>query len=194
MCDRAGAVLIFDEIQTGFRVDLSGAQGLYGVTPDLTCLGKALSGGFPVSAIGGRREIMDLIADRSVFHAGTFNANPLCLAAIPAVVSVLSEPGVYEEMEAGSIARGLGRVAAPDRGLRAGNEHHVRHRLRPGPGSNMRGLWHNDPDRIFDLKRELRLRGVYTKPTPRDIWYVSTAHNPEDVGSRSSGQPPPSRY
>lgn len=183
LCDRSGAVLIFDEIQTGFRVHLSGVQGLYGVRPDLTCLGKTLSGGFPISAVGGRRDIMELIADRRVFHAGTYNSNPLCLAAIPAVVSVLSQPGVYERMRSlsGRLRKGLAELLRPIGGYVQGTSTMFGIGFGPGPGSNMRELWHNDPDRVFDLKRELRLRGVFTKPTPRDIWYVSTAHSEDDV-------------
>lgn len=183
LCDQAGSVLIFDEIQTGFRVHLSGAQGLYGVTPDLTCLGKAMSGGFPISAIGGRREIMELIADRRVFHAGTYNSNPLCLSAIPAVVSVLSEPGTYDRMASLSnrLREGLTPLLKPIGGYVQGTNTMFGIGFGPGPGGNMRSLWHNDPDRVFELKRELRLRGVFTKPTPRDIWYVSTAHTESDV-------------
>ncbi len=132
LCDRYGAVLIFDEIQTGFRVHVSGAQAVYGVTPDLTCLGKALSGGFPISAVGGRRDIMELIADRRVFHAGTYNSNPLCLAAIPAVVAVLSQPGVYEEMECRSkrLREGLAVLLDPIGGYVQGHRDDVRRRLR----------------------------------------------------------------
>jgi glutamate-1-semialdehyde 2,1-aminomutase len=183
LCDRSGAVLIFDEIQTGFRVGLSGAQGLYDVTPDLTCLGKALSGGFPISAVGGRRDIMELIADRRVFHAGTYNSNPLCLAAIPAVVSVLSQPDVYEEMESLSkrLREGLADLLRPIGAYVQGTSTMFGVGFGSGPGSNMRELWHNDVDRVFDFKRELRLRGVYTKPTPRDVWYVSTAHSAGDI-------------
>jgi glutamate-1-semialdehyde 2,1-aminomutase len=183
LCDRAGAALIFDEVQTGFRLGLQGAQGRYGVTPDITCLGKALSGGFPISAVGGRREIMELIADRRVFHAGTYNGNPLCLAAIPAVVAELSRPGVYEQMESLSLRLrlGLGELLAPIGGYVQGTSTMFGTGFGPGPGANMRELWHNDPERVFDLKRELRLRGVFTKPTPRDIWYVSAAHTPADI-------------
>jgi glutamate-1-semialdehyde 2,1-aminomutase len=185
LCNRFGAVLIFDEIQTGFRVGLSGVQGRYGVTPDLTCLGKALSGGFPISAIGGRREIMELIADKRVFHAGTYNSNPLCLAAIPAVVSVLSEPGTYERMESLSarLRHGLAELLRPIGGYVQGTNTMFGMAFGPGPGGNMRDLWHNDADRVFALKRELRLRGVYTKPTPRDICYVSTAHTEHDIST-----------
>jgi glutamate-1-semialdehyde 2,1-aminomutase len=183
LCDRADSVLIFDEIQTGFRVHLSGVQGMYGVTPDLTCLGKSLSGGFPISAVGGRRAIMELIADRRVFHAGTYNSNPLCLAAIPAVVSVLSETGTYERMQHLSerLREGLADLLRPSGGYVQGTSTMFGVGFGPGPGCNMRELWHNDAERILDLKRELWLRGVYTKPTPRDIWYVSTAHTDEDI-------------
>jgi glutamate-1-semialdehyde 2,1-aminomutase len=183
LCDRSGAVLIFDEIQTGFRVGLGGAQALYGVTPDLTCLGKAMSGGFPVSAVGGRREIMELIADQRVFHVGTYNANPLCLAAIPAVISTLSEPGRYEEMRDLSVKlrTGLATLLRDVGGYVQGTTTLFGVGFGPGPGSNMRDLWHNDVERIFELKRELRLRGIYTKPTPRDIWYLSTAHTATDI-------------
>jgi glutamate-1-semialdehyde 2,1-aminomutase len=183
LCDRAGAALIFDEVQTGFRIGLHGAQARYGVTPDLTCLGKALSGGFPVSAVGGRREIMDLITDRRVFHAGTYAGNPLCLAAVPAVVSELSRPGVYEQMEALSmrLRTGLSELIAPLGGYVQGTSTIFGTGFGPGPGASMRDLWHNDPEKVFDLKRELRIRGVFTKPTPRDIWYVSTVHDDVDV-------------
>jgi glutamate-1-semialdehyde 2,1-aminomutase len=183
LCDRSGAALIFDEIQTGFRVHLGGAQSVYGVTPDLTCLGKALAGGFPVSAVGGRREIMELIADGRVFHAGTFNSNPLCLAAIPAVVSVLSQPGAYEQMEALSmrLREGLASLIRPIGGYVQGTSTMFGVGFGPGPGRNMRELWHNDAERVFELKRALRLHGIYTKATPRDIWYVSTAHSDRDI-------------
>ncbi len=182
-CDQHGAVLIFDEIQTGFRVHLGGAQSLLGVTPDLTCLGKALSGGFPISAVGGRREIMQLIGDGRVFHAGTYNSNPLCLAAIPAVAAELSKPGAYQRMEELSmrLRAGLAEMLAPVGGYVQGTNTMFGVGFGPGPGASMRELWHNDAERMFDFKRELRLRGVYTKPTPRDIWYVSTAHTDEDI-------------
>lgn len=188
LCDDTGAALIFDEIQTGFRLHLGGAQAVYGVTPDLTCLGKALSGGFPISAVGGRRDIMELIADRRVFHAGTYNANPLCLAAIPAVVSVLSGPGVYEEMERLShrLRDGLHSLLKPIGGYVQGTSTMFGTAFGPGPGPNMRALWGNDADKIFAFKRELLLRGVYTKPTPRDIWYVSTEHSTEDIDATLS--------
>lgn len=126
---------------------------------------------------------MDLITDRRVFHAGTYAGNPLCLAAVPAVVSELSQPGVYEQMEALSmrLRSGLAELIAPLGGYVQGTSTIFGTGFGPGPGASMRGLWHNDPQKVFDLKRELRIRGVFTKPTPRDIWYVSTAHDDVDI-------------
>jgi glutamate-1-semialdehyde 2,1-aminomutase len=183
LCDEYGALLIFDEVQTGFRVHLRGAQGLLGVTPDLTCMGKALSGGLPISAVGGRRDVMELIADRRVFHAGTYNANPLGLAAVLAVIHILSEPGVFEQMARLSqlLRNGLVEILQGIGGYVQGSTTVFGTGFGPGPISSMREAWRNDTDRTMALKKELRIRGVYTKPTPRDIWYMSTAHTEADV-------------
>lgn len=95
-----GALLIFDEVITGFRVSLGGAQKLYGITPDLTTLGKIIGGGLPVGAYGGKKEIMDHIAPvGSVYQAGTLSGNPLAMAAGLEMLNLLSEPGVYEDLE-----------------------------------------------------------------------------------------------
>jgi glutamate-1-semialdehyde 2,1-aminomutase len=183
LCDEYGALLIFDEVQTGFRVHLRGAQGLLGVTPDLTCMGKALSGGLPISAVGGRRDVMELIADRKVFHAGTYNANPLGLAAVSAVIQILSGPGVFEQMARLSqlLRSGLADILQGIGGYVQGSTTVFGTGFGPGPVSNMREAWRNDTDSTMALKKELRIRGVYTKPTPRDIWYMSTAHTAADV-------------
>ena len=183
LCDRHGSVLVFDEVQTGFRVGLRGAQGLLGVVPDLTCLGKAMSAGFPVSAIGGRADIMSLIGDRRVLQAGTYNTNPLGLAAIAANLEVLSEPGRFEEMARLSqkLRTGMAELVAPIGGYVQGSTTVFGVAFGPGPIRSMRDGWRNDAERVMALKRELRLRGVYTKPTPRDIWYVSTEHTDADV-------------
>ena len=183
LCDRHGSVLVFDEVQTGFRVALRGAQGLLGVVPDLTCLGKAMSAGFPVSAVGGRADIMALIGDRRVLQAGTYNTNPLGLAAIAANLEVLSEPGRFEEMARLShkLRAGMAELVAPIGGYVQGSTTVFGVAFGPGPIRTMREGWRNDVDRVMAFKRELRLRGVYTKPTPRDIWYVSTEHTDADV-------------
>jgi glutamate-1-semialdehyde 2,1-aminomutase len=95
-----GALLIFDEVMTGFRVDYHCAQGLYDITPDLTCLGKVIGGGLPVGAYGGRRDIMEKIAPAGpVYQAGTLSGNPLAMIAGYTTLKLLGEPGVYEELE-----------------------------------------------------------------------------------------------
>ena len=114
-CTRHGSVLIFDEVMTGFRVALGGAQAVYGVTPDLTTLGKVIGGGLPVGAFGGRQEIMELIAPSGgVYQAGTLSGSPLAVAAGLAMLELVSEPGFYSKLEARTqtLLHGLGERAA----------------------------------------------------------------------------------
>jgi glutamate-1-semialdehyde 2,1-aminomutase len=183
LCDAHGALLIFDEVQTGARVGLSGAQGLYGISPDLTCLGKAISGGFPVSVLGGRRDLMKLMGDRRVFQAGTYNTNPLCLAAIVAVLDRLAEPGTYEQMESMSrrLRSELAEIAAPIGCRVQGSATLFGLSFGPGAMRTMRDGWRNDAAKMMEFKRALWSVGIYTKPTPRDIWYVSTEHSADDI-------------
>jgi len=183
LCDRYGTVLIFDEVQTGFRVALGGAQSVLGVRPDLTCFGKALSAGYAISAVGGRAAIMSLIADRRVLQAGTYNTNPVGLAAIAANLEVLRQPGCFEEMARLSVKlrNGIAEIVAPLGGYVQGSTTVFGVAFGPEPIVNMREGWRNDPDRVMAFKRELRLRGIYTKPTPRDIWYLSTAHEDSHI-------------
>ena len=183
LCDAHGTVLIFDEVQTGVRVGLRGAQGIYGIAADLTCLGKAVSGGFPVSVLGGRRDLMALVADRQVFQAGTYNTNPLCLAAILATLDRLSEPGTYEKMASRSqrLRGGLAEIVLPLGGYAQGTTTLFGLGFGPGPVRTMRDGWRNDTAKMMDFKRALWSVGLYTKPTPRDIWYLSTEHTDEDV-------------
>jgi glutamate-1-semialdehyde 2,1-aminomutase len=95
-----GSLLIFDEVMTGFRVDIHSAQGLYGVTPDITCLGKIIGGGLPVGAYGGRRDIMEKMAPAGpIYQAGTLSGNPLAMAAGYTTLNILGQPGVYESLE-----------------------------------------------------------------------------------------------
>jgi len=100
LADNSGALLIFDEVMTGFRVAHGGAQARYGVTPDLTCLGKVIGGGLPAAAYGGRREIMELIAPAGpVYQAGTLSGNPLAMAAGVTTLRAIGVPGVFERLE-----------------------------------------------------------------------------------------------
>jgi len=115
VCDEHGTVLIFDEVMSGFRVSLGGAQGLYGVTPDLTALGKVIGGGLPVGAFGGKREIMEHIAPLGpVYQAGTLSGNPLAMSAGLATLNAISEPGFHDRLTEKTMALREGLKAAAD--------------------------------------------------------------------------------
>ena len=116
LCDDHGAVLIFDEVMTGFRVALGGAQSYYGVKPDLTTLGKIIGGGMPVGAFGGKREIMQHIAPLGpVYQAGTLSGNPVAMAAGLAALTEISKAGVYEALTAKTSELLKGLQAAADK-------------------------------------------------------------------------------
>lgn len=114
LTSKYGSLLIFDEVMTGFRVAYGGAQELYGITPDLTCLGKVIGGGLPVGAYGGKREIMESVAPAGpVYQAGTLSGNPLAVTAGIATLEILKQPGIYEELEkkSASLEKGLAEAA-----------------------------------------------------------------------------------
>src|SRR5512144_2234931 len=114
VCDDYGSVLIFDEVMTGFRVALTGAQGRYGVTPDLTTLGKVIGGGLPVGAFGGKKEIMEKLSPSGgVYQAGTLSGNPLAMSAGIATLNLLKQPGFYQKLEEKSrmVAEGIAKAA-----------------------------------------------------------------------------------
>lgn len=116
VCDQFGTVLIFDEVMTGFRVDLGGAQAHYGVKPDLTALGKVIGGGLPVGAFGGKRKIMEHIAPLGpVYQAGTLSGNPLAMVAGLTTLNAISEPGFHDRLAARTLAVRNGLKAAADR-------------------------------------------------------------------------------
>jgi glutamate-1-semialdehyde 2,1-aminomutase len=181
LCSSHGAILIFDEVLTGFRLAFGGAQEYYGVEPDLVCYGKIVGGGFPLSAVCGRREIMDLTdparpADESFVHvSGTLSGNPVSAVAGLATLSELQRPGAYERLHA------LGRR------LRAGLEAQLR-RLGitaavtgSGPIAALRFSDAPARDRALKtaLTREMILRGVFVQLATR--FYVSLAHGEEEV-------------
>ncbi len=181
-----GALLIFDEVITGFRVAYGGAQGLYGIQPDLTCLGKVIGGGLPVGAYGGRREVMDQLAPLGpVYQAGTLSGNPLAMAAGIATLQVLAQPGTYEQLEerAGRLAQGLEEAAR-----QAGVPLQINR-----VGSMLTPFFTDRPVRDYasakaaDAERYARFfwglvnRGIYPPPSAFESWFVSLAHTAVDV-------------
>lgn len=181
LCDKHKTILIFDEVITGFRVGLTSAQGRLGVIPDLAIFGKAIAGGFPLSAIAGKRQIMETIASGKIGHAGTFNGNPIVTSAATACLDLLRQDGgrVYERLE--NLAR---RLAAGVRGAaaRAGVPVLVNqvgsvcymHFTREGQIANYRDLVNCDNERYFVFVGKLVEKGFF--PTWRGLWYLSTVH------------------
>ncbi len=181
-----GALLIFDEVITGFRLGLGGAQALYGIEPDLTCLGKVIGGGMPVGAYGGRREVMEAIApDGPVYQAGTLSGNPLAMAAGLATLKVLSRPGVYGELErkAETLSSGLKRAAEaagiPAFFTRVGS---LMGLFFTGQGvRDYASARTSDTERYARYFRALLEEGVYVAPSQFEAGFMSLAHTGEDI-------------
>ena len=181
-----GIVLIFDEVITGFRVAYGGAQSLYDVIPDMTCLGKIIGGGMPVGAYGGKEEIMRHIApEGGVYQAGTLSGNPLAMAAGIAALKALAEPGVYEQLES--------RASHLAGGLQDATERHGIDAFHSRVGSMLMLFFSNaevtnaDGARTSDTERysryfgELLERGVYAAPSQFEAGFVSLAHSEADI-------------
>jgi glutamate-1-semialdehyde 2,1-aminomutase len=183
-----GALLIFDEVITGFRVSDGGAQKLYGIEPDLTCLGKVLGGGLPLAAFGGRREIMDLLAPEGpVYQAGTLSGNPLAVAAGLAVLELLGEPSVYATLalKGERLERGLA-AALKGHGI-AGCVNRVGSMLTVFFGPER--VENAGDARACDTKRFARFfhgmlaRGVYLPPSQFEAAFVSLALQDSDIAA-----------
>jgi len=186
LCDRFGSLLIFDEVITGFRVAWGGAQGRYGVTPDLTCLGKIIGGGLPAAAYGGRRELMQQLAPVGpVYQAGTLSGNPLAMAAGLATLRRLSRAGTYQKLEARSqrLAEGL-RERAEAAGVEltscaiGGLFGFFFH---PGPVENFADASRADGARFKLFFAAMLEAGIYLAPSPFECGFVSLAHRRRDV-------------
>jgi glutamate-1-semialdehyde 2,1-aminomutase len=179
LCDGSGALLIFDEVITGFRVARGGAQERFGVTPDLTILGKIAGGGLPLAAFGGRAEVMDRLAPRGdVYQAGTLSGNPLATAAGLAVLRRLRDPRVYDELERRA-AKLEAALAPHGRVQRVGamatlfmTDDQVR---------NFDDAQSCDTDRYAALFRHLLAHGVYVAPSQFECMFVSLAHGDEEI-------------
>ncbi|MBF0538108.1 MAG: glutamate-1-semialdehyde 2,1-aminomutase [Nitrospirae bacterium] len=183
---RYDIVLIFDEVLTGFRVGLGGAQALYGITPDMTCLGKVIGGGLPVGAYGGKREIMALIAPEGpVYQAGTLSGNPIAMTAGIKTLRLLMEPGVYDKLEqtARSLQEGLvdasKRAGANTRFYRVGtmfcqyfNDREV---------FDYDTALKSDTERFGRFFRLMLQEGVYMAPSQFEAGFISLAHTEDNI-------------
>lgn len=183
---QAGALLIYDEVITGFRVGLGGAQGVYGIRPDLTVFAKGLGGGFPVAAVCGRRDVLALVEDGTVSMAGTYTANGIAVAAANAALDLLARPGAFDPLKARSdrLREGL-QARFDEAGLNARVVgigpllqvwftrepiHNYRDAVRYADTTTFRAWW-----------EEMLVRGVLFHPGPLENLFVSFAHTEEDV-------------
>jgi glutamate-1-semialdehyde 2,1-aminomutase len=191
LCDRHGAVLIFDEVMTGFRVGPRGAAGLYGVTPDLTTLGKIIGGGLPVGAFGGRREIMQKLAPVGpVYQAGTLSGNPLAMAAGLALLRQLDDTALYARLGETTAELLAGLRGAADRAgvpfataqvgsmfglyfLGAGTDRGTPRGFADVTACNLDAF-----KRFFHAMLD---RGVYLAPSAYEAGFVSAAHGPAEI-------------
>jgi glutamate-1-semialdehyde 2,1-aminomutase len=177
LCNASGALLVFDEVITGFRVARGGAQERFGVLPDLTVLGKIVGGGLPLAAFGGRRELMSALAPAgSVYQAGTLSGNPLATAAGISVLRRLREPEVYAELERRSrrLAEGLSPFGCVQ-GVGAMLT------LFPGRVEAVERFTTLDAEAYGELFRGLLERGVYVAPSPYECLFPSLAHGDEEI-------------
>jgi glutamate-1-semialdehyde 2,1-aminomutase len=188
LCDRHGAVLIFDEVMTGFRVGLTGAQGLYGVRPDLTTLGKVIGGGLPVGAFGGRADIMERIAPLGpVYQAGTLSGNPVAVAAGLATIEAIRAPGFYqrlsehtrrlcEGMTSAARAHGVAFSAQSVGGM-------FGLYFRETAPASYSQVMECDKQRFDRFFHAMLARGHYFAPSAYEAGFVSAAHGEAEIGA-----------
>jgi glutamate-1-semialdehyde 2,1-aminomutase len=181
-----GALLIFDEVITGFRIGLGGAQGYFGITPDLTCLGKIIGGGLPVGAYGGKAEIMELVAPEGpVYQAGTLSGNPIAVSAGLATLKELLKPGTYEKLEALSsrLEQGI-KKALKDLELDY-KVHRVASMLTlfftEEEIINFDSVLKCDTEKFATFWQKMLEKGVYLPPSQFEAWFVSLAHTEDEI-------------
>lgn len=165
---RKGIVLIYDEVITGFRVGLKGAQGYYGITPDMTCLGKVIGGGFPAAAFGGRADLMNHLAPLGeVYQAGTLSGSPVAMCAGLATLQELEKPGFFEDLEKKTtqLVNAL-RETIPGHVTQVGS---------------MFTPFFNDPGRYAHFFKHLFAHHVYFAPAPYEANFLSSAHTQDDL-------------
>jgi len=181
-----GSLLAFDEVMTGFRIAYGGAQERFGITPDVTTLGKIIGGGLPVGAFGGRKEIMEVVAPAGdMYQSGTLSGNPLAMTAGIKTLELLQRPGVYEQLDrmTKKLTDGLGEIAK-----KHGHATHI------GQISAMFGIFftdrsvHNfddaktsDLDKFSRYHRGMLERGIYLAPSQFEAGFTSLAHTEQDI-------------
>ncbi len=182
ICDNCGALLLFDEVITGFRVAYGGAQELFGVRPDLTTLGKIIGGGLPVGAYGGRKDIMSCIAPLGpVYQAGTLSGNPLAVSAGIATLKMLQKPKFYDELErkASALADGLSAAVQGTRINRVGSM--MTAFFTEGEVVDYASAKKADTTTYARFFAEMLQRGVYLAPSQFEAAFVSAAHSDQDI-------------
>ena len=177
-----GALLIFDEVMTGFRLGLAGAQGRFGITPDLSCFGKVIGGGLPVGAFGGRAEIMDCLAPNGpVYQAGTLSGNPLAMAAGVAVLEALADGSVYEKIDALGQALSDGLASAAKAAGVAVQLQRIGSMsccyFAEKPVHNMDEAMRSDRERFGKYFHGMLQEGVYLAPSQFEAGFISAAHD-----------------
>lgn len=186
LCRQTGALLIFDEVMTGFRVHAGGAQQLYGVKPDLTTLGKIIGGGLPVGAFGGSKKIMQCLSPQGgVYQAGTLSGNPLAMAAGSATLKRLGAKNTYRKLEqkTSRLAQGIAEAAR-----KAGFQVQVPRvcgmlslYFSQSPVQNLDDVMRSSKDLYKLFFHEMLERGVYLPPSPFEAWFVSLAHGENEI-------------
>jgi glutamate-1-semialdehyde 2,1-aminomutase len=181
-----GALLVFDEVMTGFRIAYGGAQAKFGVTPDLTTLGKVIGGGLPVGAYGGRREIMSMVAPAGpVYQAGTLSGNPLAMTAGIKTLELLSKPGTYEYLEqiTNQLADGLLKICSDTGHPACGGHISAMFGLffTAGPVHNYEDAKKADTAKFGRFHRGMLEHGIYLAPSQFEAGFTSLAHTPTDI-------------
>lgn len=181
-----GALLVFDEVMTGFRISYGGAQEKFGVTPDLTTLGKVIGGGLPVGAYGGRRDIMEMVAPAGpMYQAGTLSGNPLAMTAGIKTLELLNKSGTYEYLDkiTKKLSEGLLKIAKETGNEACGGQISAMFGLffNPGPVHTYEDAKKSDLSKFARFHRGMLERGVYLAPSQFEAGFTSLAHTDEDI-------------